>query len=235
MKHISKGPTPAVLRHWFQKQPIENGKRLNCSYADMPGDVKQTVTQHLLDEQGGLCCYTGQRIADQSSHIEHFKPQSLCANHEDVDYANLLAAYPPGDARRCPYGAHAKGDWYDAELLVNPIRGNCESRFQFNQFGHIRPSDITDNAAIETIQHLRLDHSLLTDRRRQAIKTALYRKNEPVSNAKLRKIIRDDSVRDAKQQFQPFCFVVQQVAAALLRKRERERIRKQAILSQLRT
>jgi hypothetical protein len=56
-----------------------------------------------------------------------------------------------------------------------------------------------------------------------------------VSNAKLRKIIRDDSVRDAKQQFQPFCFLVQQVAAALLRKRERERIRKQAILSQLRT
>ena len=92
MKYIRKGPSPRELREWFK--PAEDGRRINRGYDDMPTNVKNAVKERLLDEQGGLCCYTGMRVSLQNSHIEHFKPQKLCTDHEDVDYMNLLAAYP---------------------------------------------------------------------------------------------------------------------------------------------
>lgn len=91
MKHIIKGNSPSELDSWFRNQPIEDGCRINCGYTDMPSEVKQVVKQRLLEEQGGLCCYTGLRVKETTSHIEHFKPQSQCESHEDIEYHNLLA------------------------------------------------------------------------------------------------------------------------------------------------
>jgi uncharacterized protein (TIGR02646 family) len=234
MKHIIKGKTPSELKRWFRNQPIFDGEPINCGYADMPSEVKQVIKQRLLDEQGGLCCYTGLRVKETTSHIEHLKPQSQCQNHEDVEYNNLLAAYPGPNAHQCPYGAHAKADWYDAELLVTPLRGDCESRFRFDQSGHIKPANENDLAATRTIKQLCLDHESLTDLRKQAIVEALIRKNKPHSPAKLRQIIQKCYERNANGKFRPFCFVIVQAAEALLRKAERRRKGKQAIGSQTR-
>jgi uncharacterized protein (TIGR02646 family) len=223
MKHITKMAPPRRLHRWFDSQPLEEGRRINCGYVHMPGDVKQIVKHQLISEQGGLCCYTGIRINNQKSHIEHFMPQSLCQNHEDVAYDNLLAAYPGDNAQRCPYGAHEKANWYDGDLLVNPLRPDSESRFRFNLDGQIIPAQESDQAATETIKKLCLYHGSLTEMRKQAIEAALFHKNQHLREAQLRRIITNYCQRDSNQLFRPFCFVIMQAAQELLHKVEDKR------------
>jgi uncharacterized protein (TIGR02646 family) len=227
MKYIQKGNEPAELHHWVKEQPIENGNRINCRYADMPGEVKRLVKQRLVEEQGGLCCYTGIRISENESHIEHFKPQSRCDDGEDIDYTNLMAAYPGQSYERtngrCKFGAHAKHDWYDEALLVSPLRGDCEDHFKFDQFGNIKHKRDADRTAIETIKRLGLNHSELIELRKQAIEKALFPKGHRLSKQQLGEVAKTYCHRNATEPFRPFCFVIAQVAQQLLQKAERKR------------
>ena len=50
MKHIVKGAEPRELRDWINKQPMENGQRINIDYDDMP---KDPVKNRLLEDQDG--------------------------------------------------------------------------------------------------------------------------------------------------------------------------------------
>ncbi|MCF3623142.1 TIGR02646 family protein, partial [Planktothrix agardhii 1030] len=59
MKYIQKEQEPEKLRSWFNNQYDEEGNRLGCDYSDLPGDIKRDLKDHLLREQGFLCCYTG--------------------------------------------------------------------------------------------------------------------------------------------------------------------------------
>jgi len=166
MKYIEKRPAPRELREWFNGQPFEHGRRINCRYKDMPGGVKTIVKRSLVDEQGSLCCYTGMRIDESNSHIEHLNPQNRREGHEDVEYTNLLAAYPlaePGSgAPQCRFGAHVKAGWYDPELLVSPLDRRCETSFRFDLQGRIIPAHMDDRAAETTIERLKLnDESLV--------------------------------------------------------------------------
>ncbi len=232
MKQIVKTSEPHELRHWFQAQPLENGRRINCGYNDMPGDVREVVKQQLLAEQGWLCCYTGRRIDGRSSHIEHFKPQSRCLEYEDIDYANLLAAYPGPNAPKCPFGAHEKADWYDAELLINPLKPQCDHAFRFDQSGSIHPAKESDIAARETIRRLCLNHKQLVELREQAIEEALFPEGQTLSKAKLEKIVAGFCNRNGKGQYPAFCFVVAQVAPLVLKKAEQNQTRRLAIHNQ---
>ena len=226
MKHISKNSPPAELRRWFDRQLID-GERINCSFDDLPGEVKQIIKQRLLEEQGFLCCYTGIRIDESRSHIEHFKPQVLCQEYEDVDYNNLLAAFPD-NGRSCQFGAVAKDNWYDEDLLISPLHGNCEARYIFDQFGRIRAANVEDAGASTTIVKLNLKDNSLTEMRKQAIQAALYRRNQPKSKAQLRKIAESYCQRDNQNKFRSFCFVIQHAAAKLLHKAEQNRQRRLA-------
>src|SRR5690242_1637435 len=105
MKYIVKQAQPRELIAWVRaKSRNADAKQISWTSDDMPADVRKAVKQSLVQEQGGLCCYTGQRIKPETSHIEHMKPQAICVGHEDTDYENLLAAHPAADAKaRCPY------------------------------------------------------------------------------------------------------------------------------------
>ncbi|MDK2408581.1 TIGR02646 family protein [Aphanizomenon sp. PH219] len=235
MKYINKSKPPRLIEVWFRKQPKgEDGYRLNCVYREMP--KKDTVKAKLLKEQGGLCCYTGIRIDKDSSHIEHFKPQTLCkkeSNYEDIDYNNLLAAYPDKDAPRCEFGAHNKDDWYDEELLISPLHRQCETRFTFDEFGDIGAAQDDDTGAIQTIKNLRLDHSILQTLRLKAIEEVLYPDDQELSEAQLRRIVESNySHKDKKGRYPEFCFVIEQVARKLLLKKEKNRKRREAIQKQ---
>ncbi|HUN09097.1 MAG TPA: TIGR02646 family protein [Aggregatilineales bacterium] len=219
MKHIRKGSEPQALRAWRDGQPVVNGRRVNCGYGDMPSDVKQSVRASLLIEQGYLCCYTGRSVDETSSHIEHLKPQTVCEDGEDIDYANLLIAYP-GGSLVAPYGAQAKADWYDPQLLVSPLHAGCETRFKFSQFGGIAPASDQDQGAIETIRQLHLDHDELNDSRKQIIQKTLI-KLKP-SKKQLETISDSYCNLNSERRFKSYCFVIQQVARTLLKKSENQ-------------
>ena len=227
MKYIQKGSTPQELTDWFEDQPVVDGQRINCGYGDMPSDVKDVVKQQLLEEQGGLCCYTGMRVDAQNSHVEHFKPQSRCEEHEDVCYTNLLAAYPGTTTHRCLFGARAKDNWYDKNLLVSPLHQSCETKFLFKQFGEIVPRDNEDAAAVETIERLRLNDSYLEEMRRSRIEEALFPDDLFLRKDEIQRLVQRLDRRNLNGQFLAFCFVIKDVAQDILRKAERERMRRE--------
>jgi hypothetical protein len=86
MKRIIKSNSPTELTKWVKTQGT-----VNCRYSDLPSDIRTIVKQRLLDDQGHICGYTGIRISDGRSHIEHLKPQSYYSdNNEDVDYTHYV-------------------------------------------------------------------------------------------------------------------------------------------------
>jgi uncharacterized protein (TIGR02646 family) len=218
MKHIVKRDKPQALTDWIDGQYI-NGKYINCSYSDMPPQVKTVIKESLLLEQGHICCYTGQRIEAESSHIEHFKPQSRCADFEDVNYNNLLAAFPSGTSK-ADYGAHAKAD-YDELLLVSPLVFNCESRFRYLPSGEVEVTNKNkDPQAKSTIDQLALNHARLVELRKKVIQSVLI--DLRLSQSQLERLILTYGERDKNGKFRPFCFVVQQIANKMLTKQKRK-------------
>lgn len=223
MKYIRKTTPPSELRKWFKKQVVD-GKRINSHYRNIPSQVKRVIEEHLLSEQGWLCCYTGMLLIDGNFHVEHVIPQSVSkiqGTYEDVDYNNMLAAYPRGDSS---YGAKVRGD---KPLLITPLQKNCGENFDFDFDGRISGKN---KNAIQTINTLKLDSPLLDEMRYQAIEEALSPNNKPRSEAQL-KIIADQFCTVNKNgRYPKFCFVVSQIARKKLDRIERERKRRSAIL-----
>lgn len=218
MKYIQKQQQPAALIAWTHAKALDaEGRPMDWSYDDVPEELRDAIKEGLIWEQGGLCCYIGRVITTRSSHIEHLKPQELCVNHEDTDYANLLAAYPAPNTPRCAYGAHAKDNWYDEHLFVHPLRIDCESRFRYNDNGKIKSANDNDRAAIETISHLRLDHKEITEMRKAAIGEALF-SGPQLTKGQVQRLIAAMDERNANGSFRKFCFVIKQCCMRYLRR-----------------
>ncbi len=218
MKRIRKSKPPKELIAWTHaKAKDAEGKKMNWGYDDMSAELRHKVKLCLIEEQGALCCYTGRRIASETSHVEHLKPQTQCINHEDTKYSNLLAAYPsknfPG---KIAYGAHKKDNWYDRTLFIHPLRDDCEKRFKFQDDGCIKAARSNDKAAIETIARLNLDDKELKILRRTAIHTALY--EEQLSKSDAQKLCKAMDNLNAKGQFREFCFAIKQACERYLKR-----------------
>ncbi len=186
MRRIEKPvEPPASIREWLAVQlPVG----LNLDYGSF--NDKPALRQELIQEQFGLCAYTGTPIDERlmgyrdnnfvfQAHIEHVKPRSVCraelerrGGHygrdlcEDMDHRNLVAALevrrnPP--ARSEIFGAAA----HENEILpVTPLQVGCEERFQFDDNGGIHG---LDEPARATIGLLKLDYPTLIGWRRGAI------------------------------------------------------------------
>jgi uncharacterized protein (TIGR02646 family) len=229
MKYFKK-EEPKNLRTWFDGQPVdENGNKINCDFRScLPGDVKREILDFFLQEQGYLCCYTGLIIDNDTSHIEHLKPYTLCkveGKNEDVYYLNLVAAYPGAfyeeeiagaKVKKCPFGAHAKDQWYEVDKFVSPLDEDCESRFVFDQFGGVKAVD-DDNAAQTTIERLVLDHDQLNVLREEAINEVLFPEDFELDETEFQLIAEGNySVKDENRRLPKFCFVIEQVARQLI-------------------
>jgi uncharacterized protein (TIGR02646 family) len=242
MKRIVKRKPPRELVRWLRRQ-----KGTNCSYGDLQGSEKQPLVRKLLREQGSICGYTGIRNTETTCHVEHIYPQTRCraepglpvlwGARRDVDYYNMIAAFPRDEAihARYPFGARSRGDWYDEVAFIHPLRPDCESQFLYTLDGGIAPSDgDPEGPAARTIGHLRLDHSVLNELRRAAIEEMLFDDGEPISVAKVQIARKHVCAKDAAGDFRPFCFVLEQACRELLASADRERTRRKAIERQAR-
>ena len=223
MRRIIKGNPPPEFTRW-----LAENEELNCRYEDIPSDVRSGMKERMIQEQGGLCGYTGMRITATDSHIEHLKPQSRCREEggsEDIAWDNMIAAHPRPNAQ-APYGAQTKADWYEPEKFVSPLSAGCEQRFRFRRVtGKIEATNPDDEAAKETIKQLKLDHSALTDLRLAAIEGAL----EGISQRQLEELRERIEERSKQGLLRPFCFVLKQACEEELRLRHREQERRKAI------
>ena len=139
------------------------------TFDELSGQEKRDVVNTLLEEQGAICCYCGQEINTETSHIEHFRPQSEFESLQ-LDYRNLHASCQKKREKRMPeYCGVAKGNWFDEALTISPLSPDCETVFQLADNGQITPVDPDNQATNITLEKLRLDDSSLTDLRKQAI------------------------------------------------------------------
>lgn len=211
MRQISKGAEPAELTVW----KAQNRALPNYCYASLTAAHRLSIRTALVEEQKGLCAYTGRRIDVTSCHIEHLRPQSHCGNGEDVDYRNLVAGVPAPNTPQLPYGAHKKADWptlADEHLFVSPLSAGCADRFSFRLNGEVEARNPADNAAVATVKRLGLNDPALVKLRKAAIDATLQirgRGPASIGIAAARRRLRD--LEEAEQQvgtLEPYYFVL---------------------------
>lgn len=213
MRQIRKNPEPTVLAEWRARYQSD----INFGYGLLPDEVRKAVIDSLLSEQGWLCAYTGRRVGKDGCHIEHLKPQTHCERGEDVAFSNLVACHPAPNTGEAPYGAHPKQDWpppTERWLFVSPLDDNCEGRFEFNLRGEIGAANPNDRAAETTIAKLKLDHSALTQIRKEAIDATLMKFGHgpaslPLTNARQR-LAGLENVEQPNVRLEAFCFALKQ-------------------------
>lgn len=197
MKYIVKKDEPKEFADW---KALTN-EDWQPSFSDLSGDTKKAVKRALMAEQGAICCYCEQRLTENKSHIEHFRPQSDPAV-DSLEFNNLLCScqnqLKKGEPRHC---GNLKGEWFDSELLVSPLDPDCEGRFAFTGNGIIKPLADHDQAASETIARLGLSIPKLNAMRAKAIEPFL---EESLSIDQMLAFFADYLNRDASGHFNVF-------------------------------
>ena len=175
MKYIQKTGCPHSYSEWCAEVAGTN----KSDWREVPSAQKELILAAMIAEQGGLCAYTMRRIDNNSSHVEHIKPRSLCLQDlrgSDLDYANLLACFPRHDVKGQPrYGARLKDNWWDNDgaEFVSPLQPTCERVFRFKLNGEIEAVN-NRTQAITTIDVLGLNHRSLTEDRKRVIEEFIY-------------------------------------------------------------
>jgi uncharacterized protein (TIGR02646 family) len=212
MKKITKTHPPHALSAWR-----DANHKLNHSYLDLLGtDAHRALKLQLLDEQGWLCAYTGRSIDNNSSHVEHVKPQCECSEWEDVEYRNVVACFPAdgGDTSH-GYGAPVKASWWEEQRFVSPLSDECERRFRFVWSGHLHPSPEDHEGATTTITALQLDADSLRQLRKARIDGFFgfgpKSRTRPLTIADARTALANIENRDGNGRLQEFCFVLKQL------------------------
>ncbi|HGS4620255.1 TPA: retron system putative HNH endonuclease [Vibrio cholerae] len=136
----------------------DGGYHLNCSHQNPPLTADQAssrwssfgykseLTECLLAEQYGLCCYSEIRpeLLGLGTHIEHIEPKSINPART-FDYANLvLSALSSDDLNKIDksevFGGHAKLSQYDAISFVSCLHADCAKYFVYLSNGYVEPS-----------------------------------------------------------------------------------------------
>jgi len=191
MKRIIKKQEPKQFTQWKAMANTD----WQPTYKDMRGEVKHTVKNALMQEQGYICCYCERRLDEDDSHIEHFMPQSDISV-DPLDFSNMLCSCQKellhGEPRHC---GNLKGNWFDKMLLISPLEATCETKFRYTADGYIAPVAVTDRAAQQTIEKLGLDIPKLRALRRSAIELFL---DESLSTEDLRQFVIDYLQQDSQ-------------------------------------
>ena len=219
MKYIKKTGPPRAYSGWCAAVAGTH----QSDWREVRSAEKRQVLASMIAEQGGLCAYTMRRIDEQSSHVEHVKPQSRCREDlpgSDLYYKNLVACFPrDGPRAACRYGAHLKDDWWDDDGagFVSPLHPVCERIFRFRLDGEIIPIDSRTEART-TIAVLGLDHRSLTEDRKRAIDEFMYGRtgDDPMSRAAARRALNKICDRSEDGTFYEFCVALRAALEAYL-------------------
>ena len=211
MKYIQKTNCPHSYSQWCTEVAGTN----QSDWREVPSAQKDRVLAAMIVDQGGLCAYTMRRIDNNSSHVEHIKPQSLCREElrgSDLDYTNLVACLPRHSmTKQYRYGAQFKDNWWDNDgaEFVSPLQSICERIFRFKLDGEIEAIDNRGEART-TIAVLSLDHRSLTEDRKRVIEEFIYgpTRDNPMSSAAAQRARDKICDRGGNGRFYEFCVVL---------------------------
>lgn len=182
--------------------------------------IRDKVKKDLIEEQGYICCYCGERIEfDEKTSIEHFLPKEIFP-YLDLQYSNLLAVCDGGKQTReeankksQKQGKREKNRAYplycdafknDKIISLSPLQGDVEQQFCFYQDGSIE--GLSDEAK-EAINKLHLDNQVLNTRRKYAIDAYASEEFDLYKPEQWADEIKWLEKRNKEGKFEPFCFV----------------------------
>jgi uncharacterized protein (TIGR02646 family) len=216
MKHITKSLSPPQFEAW----KASGDSYWQPTYGNLQSPQKPALQMALLAEQGWVCCYCGGRIDEQTSHIEHFRPQS---QREDLSlsYENLHASCLRETEASTPlHCGHAKDSAFDESRHISPLDPRCESRFSYTFDGQILASEASDPQANYMIDLLKLDLVPLRNRRQEAVSRVFdVVFLAQVTDAELQILIASFVKRDENGKHQNLGHVLACFAESLLRPR----------------
>jgi uncharacterized protein (TIGR02646 family) len=141
---------------WFTAWKKGSSEDWRPCFDALGSSDKIRLKESLIKEQGYLCCYCGQKINLDDSHIEHFRSQSDF-NELSIEYDNLFISCikdPP--VNNLKYCGHAKKNVFNEELYLSPFDIDCESKFDYDLIGIVDSQDILPS---ENILQSRLSRS----------------------------------------------------------------------------
>lgn len=159
MRNIQKGNEPPSL--------TEHRKTPHADYRNYT--EKDLLRQHLVNEQGGICCYCMSRIRPTAGgmKIEHWQCQENYPARQ-LEYRNLLGACPGGEGRP---GKEQHCDTFkgDAELSINPADPACnvERLIKFPGSGRVKSDDPDIDRELNEV--LNLNHPQLVANRKATL------------------------------------------------------------------
>ncbi len=178
MRHIKKMEAPGDYIDWIRDYRKDNKR--SPDFLSIPPRYKEKIKHQFIKEQKGLCCYCCGRITNETSHIEHFYPQSLCKTHyrkKQTDCSNMFVScngyIKPLDGSVGDFCGHHKLDWYDEGKMISPLDEDCAKYFTYSLQGKIRAKDENEKA-LEMIKHLGLDDYVLNEARKNALEAIGY-------------------------------------------------------------
>jgi hypothetical protein len=232
MKGIHKGGEPRELIQW-KSDNTATPQNLVYGGGGFPGEE---VRRALLKEQFHLCAYTMRRLktaeaceADGqdtrwSCHVEHILPQCRNVPGEDIDFANMVACFPPSQSSAsCEFGAFKKASFDpSAGGFVSPLSAGAEVHFEFNEQGGVNGTSADGAATIDT---LNLRHPILVNDRAAVIKGYLQPKGKKLSAQAARRLAAEVLKADAQSCLPAYCVAVAQTALMHAEREERRAAR----------
>ena len=162
MRRITKTTPPEEFLEYLQTPGV--------SYEGLSGQPKEALRRRLLEDQGYICCYCGQRIHnDEHTKIEHIKCQK---NYGDLElcFSNMLVSCDGGDVDRANgvrprHQLHCDAKKGNRDIPVSPI-DDVSGLLAFFDDGTIKGKG---EQGRELVQILGLDAMFLNTQRKNAI------------------------------------------------------------------
>ena len=240
MKHIIKTASPSEFELWKTKKRLTKNdlikkSQLNSQRGEIwktftkKMQVKNSVKESLLNEQGYICCYCQQAIKlNEQTIIEHFIARTTDAT-KMFDYDNLFACCDGGQKQRTEqnsneennqfievipkYCGHARGN---SDVLINPLDINCETHFayEFIESPDDKPEvmikELSDKGK-QAIQVLNLDNKILRKMRGEFIAGFI----DGISSEEIEELLPKVKQNNTDGQFFPFCIALEQILQSL--------------------
>lgn len=186
MRNIAKGPEPESL--------AVHRARDHSDYDNYR--EKQELSESLVREQRGLCCYCMCRIVpvELQMKIEHWRSQRRYP-FEQLTYTNLLGACKggekpnPDDER--DVDRHCDTSKGDMDLTLNPAIEDVEATISYLKDGRIRSSHQAFDAELSSV--LNLNTFAMVNRRKAVINSflRLVPKRQDMSRQEWEELARD--------------------------------------------
>ncbi len=211
MRAIEKDLEPVSFTT-YRSQP-------GAKYNDMDRQAKDSLRQHLLNEQGYICAYCMSRISFDFMKIEHWHCQSKYPEQQ-LSYSNLLACCH-GNEHHLPLEQHCDTRKRERDIQFNPANPEHHDRLKIYYLGNGVICSDDDSFDKELNEILNLNWRRLKDNRKDIISAVDYvlkRQSSKPVKSKIRKLILKYSMKDDKGYLDEYCDVALHYLRKLLKR-----------------